>query len=59
MENELKLDCLHCGSIIVLDADAQKKIRRELTLPSHAKIIECRCGRYQFVVGVRPLRRAA
>ena len=60
MAEPLTLDCLHCGNIILLDADAQKKIRRELKLPSHAKIVECACGRYQFILGLRPaLQKAA
>jgi hypothetical protein len=55
--NELKDQCIECGRVMSLNADAQAAVLSELTQPSHAKIIECPCGRYQFALSARPTRR--
>lgn len=49
----MKLDCHECGHTTVLEAQEQADILRELTQPSHAKIVECPCGKTQFILGAR------
>jgi hypothetical protein len=55
--NDLILACGECGRTTALDAATQTKILGELTRPAQAKIIECSCGRYQFVLSAAPIRR--
>ncbi len=52
----MKLECMECGRSLDIDAEAQKKILRDLTLPAHVKVIECRCGRFQWGLAVRGAR---
>ena len=55
--DELLDQCIECGRVMALDREAQVAVLSELTQPSHAKISECPCGRYQFVLSARPTRR--
>ena len=53
---DLKLNCRECGRLTVLTVQEQAAALRELTLPAHRKVIECGCGRYQFVLSAEAVR---
>jgi hypothetical protein len=53
----LRLDCRACDRVTVLDPDQQTAILAELTKPAHSKVLDCRCGRYQFALTAGPIRR--
>jgi hypothetical protein len=44
----LELICSECGQTRTLDAREQAAILSELTRPSHVKVIDCACGRFQW-----------
>jgi hypothetical protein len=52
----MKLDCQVCGKITVLSEAESKRIRTELSRSgvAAAHIVECACGRYQFVLRLWP-----
>lgn len=49
----IELACQSCNRTRVLDAKEQQKILAELIRPAQTQIIECACGHFQFVLGVR------
>lgn len=42
------LTCRECGRVTVLDSAAQVAILTDPVRPSQRKILDCRCGAYQF-----------
>jgi hypothetical protein len=50
---DLALACHECNRTVVLDARQQNEILAELTRPAHMKIVECACGKFQFVLSAR------
>jgi hypothetical protein len=59
MPDNLHLECRECGRAMVLDASAQAAIVKELKLPAQRKLIDCTCGRFQFVLGAEVRKRCA
>lgn len=57
MIDPMKLACQECGRTMVLAAGQQQQILAELVRPAQSKIIECGCGKFQFILAAR--RRAA
>lgn len=56
----MNLECLECGHVVHLDADAQKKILAELKRPAEVRVIDCpRCARFQWGLAARVIRRCA
>jgi hypothetical protein len=50
MRGPLLIDCQLYGRITSLSPNAQERILTELRLPAQATVIECACGRFQFIL---------
>ena len=49
----LLLDCFDCSRKTELSVKEQRSILAELTRPAHVKVIECGCGKFQFILRAR------
>lgn len=52
----MELSCHECGHVTVFSQQETASIVRELTMPAQAKIVECRCQKFQFVLAARAKR---
>ena len=55
--NDMRLECGECRRVTLLHGATQAAILSKLTKPSDTTILECPCGRYQFVLSA-VIRRA-
>ena len=51
---DLILRCRVCKGVTVLDANEQERILSELQRRSEVKVVECRCGMFQFALAAKP-----